>query len=275
MSDFIEYVKILFSTNVVLYSFIVGILIAASAAALGVVLVLKKYSMIGDSLSHVSFAAAAVAVATGSSPMLFSIPVVMVSAFLILRISESSKIRADAATAVFSTSALAIGAIASRGTNVDIESYLFGSITALTFSDVILTIAVASATAVVYIICYNRIFAVTFDETYEKASGGRPGLYNGIIAALTALVIVVGMRLLGALLISALLIFPALSSIRIFKSFFKVVISSVVIALICFLISMTISIFFDIAVSACMVLCNLTVYIIMCCAGAIAYRGGR
>ena len=168
MSELIEYLKLLFSTDIVIYSFIVGVLISASAAALGVVLVLKKYSMIGDGLSHVSFAAVAVAVATGNSPMLFSIPVVMISAFFILRISESSRIRGDAATAIFSTAALAVGAIASRGTNVDIESYLFGSITALTLSDVILTAAVASATVIVYIICYNRIFAVTFDETYEK-----------------------------------------------------------------------------------------------------------
>ena len=166
MSELIEYLKLLFSTDIVIYSFIVGVLISASAAALGVVLVLKKYSMIGDGLSHVSFAAVAVAVATGNSPMLFSIPVVMISAFFILRMSESSRIRGDAATAIFSTAALAVGAIASRGTNVDIESYLFGSITALTLSDVILTAAVASATVIVYIICYNRIFAVTFDETY-------------------------------------------------------------------------------------------------------------
>ena len=129
MSELIEYLKLLFSTDIVIYSFIVGVLISASAAALGVVLVLKKYSMIGDGLSHVSFAAVAVAVATGNSPMLFSIPVVMISAFFILRMSESSRIRGDAATAIFSTAALAVGAIASRGTNVDIESYLFGSIT--------------------------------------------------------------------------------------------------------------------------------------------------
>lgn len=272
MSELIEYLKLLFSTDIVIYSFIVGVLISASAAALGVVLVLKKYSMIGDGLSHVSFAAVAVAVATGNSPMLFSIPVVMISAFFILRMSENSRIRGDAATAIFSTAALAVGAIASRGTNVDIESYLFGSITALTLSDVILTAAVASATVIVYIICYNRIFAVTFDETYEKASDGKPGLYNALIAALTALVIVVGMRLVGALLISALLIFPALSSMRIFKSFFRVVISSVVISLFCFIISMTISIFSDISVSACMVLCNLAVYLLLCLISAAASR---
>lgn len=272
MSELIEYLKLLFSTDIVIYSFIVGVLISASAAALGVVLVLKKYSMIGDGLSHVSFAAVAVAVATGNSPMLFSIPVVMISAFFILRMSESSRIRGDAATAIFSTAALAVGAIASRGTNVDIESYLFGSITALTLSNVILTAAVASATVIVYIICYNRIFAVTFDETYEKASDGKPGLYNALIAALTALVIVVGMRLVGALLISALLIFPALSSMRIFKSFFRVVISSVVISLFCFIISMTISIFSDISVSACMVLCNLAVYLLLCFISAAASR---
>lgn len=257
---FFEYVRTLFSSNIVLYAMIAGILLSVTASLLGVSLVLKKYSMIGDGLSHVSFAAIAIAIATKQAPLTFSLPIVVLAAFLILRVSEKSKIKGDASIAVISTASLAIGAIAARGANIDIESYMFGSIVAISLSDVIVTAVVTVITVAVYILFYNRIFAVTFDETYSKASGGHPAVYNALIAVLTAVTVVVGMRLVGALLISALIIFPALSAMRIFKSYRSVVIASTVISVISFVIALTISIFFDIPTSACIVLLDLVIF---------------
>jgi len=255
-----EYLQTLLSSNIVLYALIAGVLLSLTAALLGVSLVLKKFSMIGDGLSHVSFAALSVAVATRQAPLAFSIPIVILAAFLLLRISENSKIKGDAAIAVISTASLAIGAIAARGTNVDVESYMFGSVVSITFTDVVLTIAVTVVTLLVYVFFFNRIFAVTFDENYVRAGGGHPSLYNALIAVLTAVTVVVGMRLVGALLISALIIFPALSSMRLFKSFRRVVISSCVIAVLSFVISLFISLFFDIPTGATIVLLDLFVF---------------
>lgn len=256
----LDYLKVLFSGSIIWYALIVGLFLSVCAALLGVTLVLKKYSMIGDGLSHVSFAAMAVAVATGKSPLIFSLPLVIITAFLLLRLSERSRVKGDAAVAVVSTAALAVGAIASRNTNIDIESYLFGSIVAVTKEDVFLTVGVAAVTLVVYILFYNRIFAVTFDETYLAASGGRPALYQALIAILTAVTVVVGMRLVGALLISALILFPALSAMRLFGSFRRVVLVSAALSVISFVSALFISIFFDISTSACVVLIDLLLF---------------
>lgn len=256
----IEYLQTLLSSNIVLYALIAGVLLSLTAALLGVSLVLKKFSMIGDGLSHVSFASLSVAVATKQAPLAFSIPIVILAAFLLLRISENSKIKGDAAIAVISTASLAIGAIAARGTNVDVESYMFGSVVSITFTDVVLTVVVTAVTLLVYVFFFNRIFAVTFDENYVRAGGGHPSLYNALIAVLTAVTVVVGMRLVGALLISALIIFPALSSMRLFKSFRRVVVSSCVIAVMTFIISLFISLFFDIPTGATIVLLDLLVF---------------
>ena len=254
--------KLIFSTNVVVYATIVGVLLSVTAAILGVTLVLKKYSMIGDCLSHVTFGAMAVAIAFHRAPLSFSLPIVIVAAFLLLRVSESSKVKGDAAVAVVSTAALAIGAIAARNTNTDIESFMFGSIVSVTKSDVILTAVVTLISLAVYTLCYHRIFAITFDETYANASGGKPMLYNAMIAVMTAVTVVLGMRLVGALLISALIIFPALSSMRWFKSFRAVVIASAVISSVVFLVALFVSILFETSTSACIVLVDLLVFAI-------------
>lgn len=252
--------KLLFSTSVIGNALIVGVLLSVAAALLGVTLVLKKYSMIGDGLSHVTFGAMAIAVATNQAPLLFSLPIVMLAAFLLLRLSESSKVKGDAAIAVVSTASLAIGAIAARGTNTDIESFMFGSLVSITKTDVIVTVIVTVMVLVLYTVFYHRIFAVTFDETYAKASGGKPSVYNAMIAIMTAVVVVLGMRLVGSLLISALLIFPALTAMRLFKSFRSVVISSGVIALTAFLIALCVSVLFDTSTSACIVLVDLLLF---------------
>ena len=214
-----------------------GILVSLCAALLGVSLVLKRYSMIGDGLSHVSFGALSVAVAVGWSPLKVSIPVVVLAAFLLLRITEQGRIKSDAAIAIISASALAIGITVTSlttGMTTDVSSYMFGSILAMSTSDVELSVILSVIVIGLFLFCYNKVFAVTFDENFAKATGVNVGWYNVIIAVLTAVTIVLGMRMMGAMLISSLVIFPALTSMRIFKSFRGVVLSSGILSMICF-----------------------------------------
>ncbi len=184
---------------------VVGCLVSLCAALLGVTLVLKRCSMIGDGLSHVGFGALAVATVLNAAPLAVAVPVVVAAAFLLLRISESGRIKGDAAIGLISTCALAIGVILislSTGMNTEINNYLFGSILSMSRQDVALSAVIALAVLLLFLIFYNRIFAVTFDETFARATGVRVGAYNALIALLTALTIVVGMRMMGALLIS-------------------------------------------------------------------------
>ena len=195
---------------------VVGILVSLCAALLGVSLVLKRYSMIGDGLSHVGFGSLAIATALGFAPLAFTIPVVVLAAFLLLRMNESSKIKGDAAIGLISSSALAIGVITvswSSGMNTDVNNYMFGSILAMSDEDVVLSVVLSIVVLILFVLYYNRIFAVTFDETFAKATGVRAEVYNMLLAFLTAVTTVLGMRMMGALLISSLLIFPALTSL--------------------------------------------------------------
>lgn len=221
-----------------------GLLISLSAALLGVPLVLKRYAMIGDGLSHVGFGALAIAVALNAAPLVIAIPVVMIAAFLLLRLSENSAVKGDSAIALISTGSLAIGVMAislSTGMNVDINSYMFGSILAISESDLVLSMIISLLVIVFFLFFYHRIFAVTFDESFAAAVGLHAKFYTMLIAVLTALTIVIGMRLMGALLISALVIFPPLTSMRVFKSFRSVVISSAVLSVVCFTLGVVIS----------------------------------
>jgi len=205
-----------------LRALIIGSLVALCASLLGVSLVLKRYSMIGDGLSHVGFGTLTIALALNLSPLYVSVPVVMLAAFLLLRISKNSKINGDAAIALISSSSLAIGVFSvslSKGMNIDVFHYMFGSILAMSESDVYFSVALSVVVLVLFIFFYNKIFAVTFDENFAKATGTNSGLYNMLVALLTAVTIVIGMRIMGALLISSLIIFPALTSMRLFKSF--------------------------------------------------------
>ena len=209
---------------------------------LGVSLVLKRYSMIGDGLSHVSFGALSIALAMGWSPLPVSIPVVVLAAFFLLRITENGKMKSDAAIAMISASALAIGIIVTSmtmGMTTDVSSYMFGSILAMSREDVILSAVLSVIVLGLFIICYNKVFAVTFDENFARATGVKVEWYNILIAILTAITIVLGMRMMGAMLISSLIIFPALTSMRIFKSFRGVVLSSGILSIVCFAIGMT------------------------------------
>ncbi len=223
---------------------IVGTLVALSAALLGVNLVLKRYSMIGDGLSHVGFGSLAIATAFGWAPLAVSIPVVILAAFLLLRLSERSKIKGDAAVALISTGSLAVGVMVislTTGMNVDVCNYMFGSILAMSRTDVYISVAMSLAVMALYLVFYGQIFAVTFDEGFARATGVKAGLYNMLLALLTAVTVVVGMRLMGALLISSLVIFPALTAMRLMRSYRSVIACSAALSVGCFLVGMAVS----------------------------------
>jgi zinc transport system permease protein len=260
-----EILNEMFSYNFIVRALIVGILISLCTALLGVSLVLKRYSMIGAGLSHVGFGALAVALAFNFAPLKVSIPVVLLSAFLLLRISENSKIKSDAAIALISSSSLAIGVMVvyrSTGINTDVCNYMFGTILAMSKGDVYMSVSSAVAVLAAYAVFYNKIFAVTFDEGFARAAGMNAGLYNMLIALLTALVIVVGMRLMGAMLISSLIIFPALTAMRIFSSFKGVVICAAVTSVIAFFIGIVVSFVSETPAGASIVAVNLIVFIL-------------
>ena len=242
-----------------------GILVSLCASLLGVSLVLKRYSMIGDGLSHVSFGALSVALAAGWSPLKVSNPVVVLAAFFLLRITERGQIKSDAAIAMISASALAVGIIVTSmttGMTTDVSSYMFGSILAMSREDVEFSAALSAVVLFLFLFCYNKVFAVTFDENFAKATGVRVGFYNVLIAVLTAVTIVLGMRMMGAMLISSLIIFPALTSMRIFKSFHGVVVSSGILSIICFFIGMVISYIYSTPAGASVVVVNLGFFLL-------------
>lgn len=241
-------------------AFLVGILVSLCSALLGVSLVLKRYSMIGDGLSHVGFGALAVAAAMNVAPLSVAIPVVIVAAVLLLRVSGSSKIKGDAAIALISTSALAIGVMVismTTGMNTDVYNYMFGSILAMSSQDVEMCVALSIVVLVLYVLFYNKIFAITFDETFALATGVRANLYNTLIAVLTAVTIVLGMRMMGTLLISSLIIFPALTSMRVCKTFRSVILSSAIVSVVCFCAGISLSYFCATPAGASVVVANL------------------
>lgn len=256
----------MFSYSFMVRAVVVGILVSLCSALLGVSLVLKRYSMIGDGLSHVGFGALAVATAFGLSPMQVTIPVVVISAILLLRVSESNKIKGDSAIGIISTSALAIGVLVislTSGLNTDLYNYLFGSILAMTKNDVYLSIILSVCVLVLFIIFYNKIFAVTFDESFARACGTSANGYNMLIAILTAVTIVLGMRMMGSLIISALIVFPAITAMRIFKGFRRVTVAAAIISVVCFMISITLSYVYDLPTGATLVsshLCMLGIF---------------
>lgn len=257
--------SLMFSQPFMQRALIGGIVISLCAALLGVSLVLKRYSMIGDGLSHVGFGAVVVATAMNFAPLAVAIPVVIIAAFLLLRLGESSEIKGDAAVALVSTGALAVGVTASSltsGMNQDFNSYMFGTILGLSESDVIASIAVSVPVLILFILFYNKIFAVTFDENFSKATGVKTEVYNALVAVLTAVIIVLGMRLMGALLISSLVIFPSLTSMRVCKTFKSVVICSGAVSVICFLAGICASVLYDLPTGASIVLSNIVAFII-------------
>lgn len=269
MSGIFEKLVFYFQYPFVWYALIVGVLIALCSSLLGVTLVLKRFSFIGDGLSHVAFGAMAIAsVLNFSNNMLFVMPVTVICAVLLLRTGQSTKIKGDAAIAMISVGALAVGYllmnIFSTGSNIsgDVCSSLFGStsILTLTTSEVWLCVVVSVIVVALFTVFYHKIFAVTFDENFAKATGVNVGAYNMLIAVLTAVTIVLGMRMMGAMLISSLVIFPCLTSMRVFKSFTSVMISSGVLSLVCFLLGMMASYQFSTPAGASVVVVNLIAF---------------
>ena len=249
----------MFAYPFIVRAFVVGILVSLCASLLGVPLVLKRYSMIGDGLSHVSFGA-----------LWFSIPVVVIAAFVLMHVAEKSRVSADAMIAVFSASALAIGVIVTSlttGMTTDVDSYMFGSILAMSRSDVILSVTLALCVLALYILFYHKLFSVTFDESFARATGVRVGTYKTILSVLTALTVVLGMRMMGAMLLSSLIIFPALSAMRVFKSFRSVVCFAAGLSVMCFCLGLTGSYLLSTPVGATVVVCDLAAFLLCCLIG--------
>lgn len=260
-----------FSFPFVTYAFIVIVLIALCSSLLGVPLVLKRFSFIGDGLSHVAFGAMAVSAVTGiTNRMIIILPVTVISAVLILRTGQNTKIRGDASIAMISVGALATGYMlmnifpVSSNVSADVCGSLFGSTSVLNLqkSDVLLCTVMAVIVLAVFVLFYNKIFSVTFDENFSKATGINSDGYNLMIAIITAVIIVLAMNLVGSLLMSALIIFPALSAMRLFKSFKSVIVCSAVTSVVCASSGIILSLMFSTPVGATIVVADLAVFII-------------
>lgn len=266
------------------YALIVGVLIALCSSIFGVTLVLKRYSYIGDGLSHVAFGAMAVAGIVGlTDNTVIVLPVTIICAILLLRVGQNAKIKGDALVAMISVGSLAVGYlllnIFSTSSNLsgDVCAILFGStsILTLTGTQVWICLALSVLAIVSYTLLYNRIFAVTFDENFAKATGTKVEIYNLIIAVIIAVIIVLAMNLVGSLLISALVIFPALSAMRVFKSFKSVVICSSVISVVCAVFGILTSVVYGTPVGSTVVAADIAVFLVFLLIGKFAGRGAK
>lgn len=238
---------------------IAGIAIALSASLLGVNLVLNRNSLIGDGLSHVAFGSMAISIAFNQEPLFISLIVSIISAYFILRVSKSTMMSGDAMIGIISSSALAIGVVAIqlKGVSSDISSYMFGSILGVNQNDVIVSIIIALVVVIGFILSYQRLFAMTFDETFAKAVGQNTDLYHSLLAILTAVVVVFGMRLMGALLISGLIIFPTITAMRLFKSFKSVTITAAILGVVNFVVGLISAAYLTTPTGASVIIVNL------------------
>ncbi len=267
----IEQLRTYLSISFVQYALIVGVLIALCSSLLGVTLVLKRFSFIGDGLSHVAFGAMAIAgVLHLTDDMLFVLPVTVLSAVLLLRTGQNTKIKGDAAIAMISVGALAIGylllSLFSTSANLsgDVCTTLFGSMSILTLTkaEVWLCAGLSVAVVVIFVLFYNKIFAVTFDEDFARASGTKAEAYNLLIAVVIAVIIVLAMNLVGSLLISALIIFPAMSAMRLFRSFRGVTACSAVLSVTCAVLGILVSILWSTPVGSTIVAVDIAAFLI-------------
>lgn len=257
-------------------AFIVGLLVSLCASLLGVSLVLRRFSMIGDGLSHVGFGALSVASVLGLSPLGFTIPVVVLAAVLLLRMNDRKMFSSDGAIALISASSLAFGVMMIsfvKGTNTDINNFLFGSLLAVGRSDAVFSIVLSLVVLVCYVLLYPRLFAVTFDPVFSSAGGVGSGRYMMLLAILSAMTIVLGMRMLGSLLISALIIFPPLASMRVFKTYRGVTVSSALLSISAFVCGISISFYEGTPVGASIVMAHLFFFIVFSAVGFILKRG--
>ena len=281
MKEMISQILFYLEYPFVRYALIVGVLIALCSSLLGVTLVLKRYSFIGDGLSHVAFGAMAVATIFNlSDDMILVMPVTILAAILLLRSGQNAKIKGDAAIAMLSVGSLAIGYLVlnlfSTSANItgDVCSTLFGSTSILTLTkeEVGLCVVLSIAVIGIFILFYNKIFAVTFDENFAKATGIRTDRYNLLIAVVIAIIIVLGMNLVGSLLISALVIFPAISAMRIIQNFKGVVICSAIISVCCAFVGMVISVLCSTPVGSTIVAADMVVFLICSVLGRVTGR---
>ena len=282
MSSTLGLIRMYLSHDFVVYALIVGVSIALCAAMIGVTLVLKRYSFIGDGLSHVAFGAMTIGTILHiSSNLYITLPVTVLAAVILLRSNRNSKVMGDAKLAILSVVSLAFGYLLmnvfSTSANVsgDVCTTLFGStsILTLTSQDVVLCLTISVLVIIAFIFLYNRLFAVTFDEEYTKATGTKTDTYNLIIAIIIAVIIVLGMNLVGSLLISALIIFPALSAMCVFGSFKSVTICSVIISIVAALTGMFISILGGTPVGATIVTVDAAMYLVFIIIGKATARG--
>ena len=281
MSGIFEKLVFYFQYPFVWYALIVGVLIALCSSLLGVTLVLKRFSFIGDGLSHVAFGAMDIAsVLNFSNNMLFVMPVTVICAVLLLRTGQSTKIKGDAAIAMISVGALAVGYLLmnvfSTGSNIsgDVCSSLFGStsILTLTTAEVWLCVVVSVIVVALFTVFYHKIFAVTFDENFAKATGTRTDMYNLLIAVITAVIIVLAMNLVGSLLISALIIFPALSAMRLYKRFSAVIICSAILSVLCAFFGIIVSILGGTPVGSTIVAVDIAAFLVTSLIGKLLER---
>lgn len=265
------------SFDFIKYALIAGLLISLCASLLGVTLVLKRYSMIGDGLSHVAFGAMSIAAVCSLAPMAVTLPVTIIAAVILLGMSTSGKIKGDAAIAMISVGALAFGYLlmnvftVSSNISGDVCTTLFGStsILTLTQNDILLCTVLAAVVILVFVIFYHKIFAVTFDESFANATGTNTKVYNNLIAVVTAVVIVLAMNLVGALLVSALIIFPALTAMRVFKSFKRVIVGAALISVCCTLIGLLTAILYGTPVGSTIVIADIVVFAIFSVIGKV------
>ena len=265
------------SYDFMIRAIIVGSLVSLCSTLLGTSLVLKRYSMIGDGLSHVGFAALAIAYALQLPPMSVSIPICVIAAFFLLQLEENSKIKGDAATALLCSGALAVGVMTislTTGMNTDVCNYMFGSILAISPLDMRLSVILSVVVLFLYIFFYPRIFAVTFDENFAKASGTNTRFYNMVLALLTSITIVLGMRMMGTLLISSLIVFPSITAMRVCKNFLGTIILASILSLFGFFVGMTLSFFYRIPTGASIVVIDIVLFFLFCGIEAIRNRKG-
>lgn len=273
-----ENIRLMFTPEffgaILLPALIGGLAVTICSSLLGVTLVLKRYSMIGDGLSHIGYGALSVAEVMNLAPLKVALPVVIIAAFILLRLSESSKLSGDSAIALFSTTALSVGILVSSkaGITNDVSHYMFGSILAMSKSDVILSVVLSVIVIVSFILLYNRIFSVTFDENFARATGVNAGIYNMIFAVLTAVTVVLGMMMMGALLISSLIVIPTLTAMRICRSFRGVVLTAGTVSVVSFLAGMFMSLLLNTAPGASIVIVNVIFFLCFSLLGTLCRK---
>jgi zinc transport system permease protein len=265
MTDIIELIKEALSYSFMQRAIIVGVFIALSSALLGIFLVLKKYSMIGDGLAHVSFATVAIALFLGTSPLLISIPIVILSSIFIMQLNEKAGLHGDAAIGLVSSFSVALGVLISSvagGFNIDLFSYLFGSILAIKDSDMYLSIVLAGFVIALVVFFYNDLFAVTHDEEFASVIGIRTKLMNYLIATLASITIVLGIRVVGTMLISSMIVFPTVTALQVSRSFKSTIVISALISVAAVIIGVLTSYVLNFPSGATIVMVNAFVFIV-------------